>query len=191
MLSIIIPTHDKEAPLNNLLGDLKGIDSEIIISCEGTRAKSLNAGAAKATHEFLWFIHADSKVTSNNINALKESISTKPDALHYFGLSYDNKGLIALNAWGANLRSRFFGLPYGDQGFCISKSLFLTIGGYPENTKYGEDLLFIRLARQHGINLNHVPSKLTTSARKYKEQGWLKLTLIRQIQMIKLMRKKL
>ncbi len=189
-VSIIIPAAPDEPALETLLGDLKPLDNEIIISSEGTRAKSLNAGAAKAQHKFLWFLHADSRVTKENILALDKSLQQNPDALHYFDLKFDTPSLPILNAWGANMRSRLFALPYGDQGFCISKKLFEEAGGYPEDIPYGEDLMFARKARQAGIKLNRIPSKLTTSARKYRERGWLKLTLLRQWQLLALLRQK-
>jgi len=187
-VSIIIPPAAGETALENLLGDLKYTNAEIITSSEGARAKSLNAGAAKARHEYLWFLHADSRATAENIDALEQSITTSPDALHYFDLAFDGNGLTTLNAIGANIRSRIFGLPYGDQGLCVSKEIFDNIGEYPEDTPYGEDLLFIRLAKKKGILLKRISSKLTTSARKYRDHGWLKLSLYRQLQLLKLLR---
>jgi hypothetical protein len=190
-VSIIIPVASSETAHDQLLGDLKHLNNEIIVSSEGSRAKSLNAGAAQATQAFLWFLHADSRVSADNLTDLAQALEKRPDALHYFDLSYEENGLPTLNAWGANIRSRLFGLPYGDQGFCISKTLFNKIGGYPENISYGEDLLFVRLSKKSNIKLNRIPSKLLTSARKYNQHGWLKLTVLRQWQMLKLMRQKL
>jgi GT2 family glycosyltransferase len=77
-------------------------------------------------------------------------------------------------------------MPFGDQGFCISKTLFHEIGGYPEKAPYGEDLLFVWKAKETGVKLHHVPSKLITSARHYQETGWFKLTLLRGRQVMKL-----
>lgn len=190
-VSIVIPVAPAEKAHERLLDDLKHMGSEIIVSSEGTRAKSLNAGAAKAQAPFLWFLHADSRVSAENLAQLTRALERRSNALHYFDLAYEEGGLAALNACGANLRSRLFGLPYGDQGFCISKTLFGKIGGFPENTGFGEDLLFIRLAKRSGIPLNRIPSKLATSARKYREQGWLKLTALRQVQLLELMRREL
>lgn len=190
-VSIIIPAAQGERAHEQLLGDLKHLDNEIIISSEGSRAKSLNAGAAKACNPFLWFLHADSRVSAENLADLEQALSRRSNALHYFDLAYEEGGLATLNAWGANIRSRLCGLPYGDQGFCISKTLFEKIGGYPENVSYGEDLLFVRKAKCRGIRLNRISSKLITSARKYEQQGWLKLTVLRQWQMVKLMRQEL
>lgn len=190
-ISIIIPVAPDEAAHENLLQDLQQFDAEIIVSSEASRAKSLNAGAAKANQSFLWFLHADSRVRPDNITLLKLALSLRPDALHYFDLAFEEGGLATLNACGANARSRLFGLPYGDQGFCISKTVFDKVGGYPEDVPYGEDLLFVRLAKKAGVELNRIPSELSTSARKYQQQGWLALTAKRQVQLWKLMRRKL
>lgn len=190
-LSIIIPVAPEETAQQQLLDDLGHLSNEIIVSSEGSRAKSLNVGAAKARHDFLWFLHADSRVSCENLVGLEQALETHTEALHFFDLAYAGGGLAALNAGGANIRSRLFGLPYGDQGFCISKNLFDKIGGYPENVPYGEDLLFVRLAKRAGIKLNRIPSKLVTSARKYQQHGWLKLTALRQWQMVNLLRQDL
>ena len=87
---------------------------------------------------------------------------------------------------GANMRSRLLGLPFGDQGLCIKKSLFDTLDGYPEDCPYGEDLLFVWQARLAGIPLQRVPSKLLTSGRKYQQRGWLQLSLLYQWRWMKL-----
>jgi|GEM_PF-2249551 len=152
---------------------------------------SLNIGATKARHDLLWFLHADSRVSAENIFALEQALKKYPNVLHYFDLAYDGGHLTDSSYFGANIRSRLLGLPYGDQGFCISKSHFNKIGGYLENVAYGEDLIFVRLAKRTGIKLNRIPSKLPTSERKYKQYGWLKLTVLRQWQMAKLFRMKL
>lgn len=190
-VSIVIPAAPGETAHTRLLEDLKGLASEVIVSSEGTRARSLNMGAMSATRSFLWFLHADCRVSAVNLVDLSQVLQRRSNALHYFDLAYEEGGLPALNALGTNIRTRLFDMPYGDQGFCLSKNLFDKIGGYPEDAVYGEDLLFVRLAKRSGVRLNRIPSKLVTSARKYNQNGWLKLTAQRQVQMVKLMRQKL
>ena len=188
-VSIIIPVAPNETAHEILLKDLDGCGAEIIVSSEGSRAESLNAGAEKASRDFLWFLHADSRVSADNIGVLVRSIKREPGVLHYFLLSF-GYGKMALNAWAANIRSGVFGLPYGDQGVCISKENFEEIGGFPD-ANYGEDLLFIRKVKKAGMRVRFIPSKLRSSARKYYEMGWLKLTLIRQWQFWRLMCQKI
>ncbi|MFK7839104.1 MAG: hypothetical protein AB8B83_02135 [Bdellovibrionales bacterium] len=192
-ISVIIPLAPNEQSHHQLLDDLKDTGFEIITLSEGTRAKSLNKGAEIAKHNSLWFLHADSRVSKNNLDALNQAIKQTANTistLHYFNLTYRQGGVASLNAIGANLRSCILGLPYGDQGFCMSKDTFKTIGNYPD-APYGEDVLFIRKAKRNGVKLNRIASKLSTCARKYHDIGWLKLTVIRQIQILKLIRQKI
>lgn len=181
-VSIIIPLAPDETQHNQLLADLQShsqLQAEIIPCSNQSRAKSLNSGAAEASGEWLWFVHADSRISTDNLQALEQSLKHYPDALHYFDLAFD-KGFLGGNALGANLRSRVLRIPFGDQGFCIKKSLFKGLSGYCEETAYGEDLLFVWQAHQAGIKLRRIPSTLLTSGRKYQQQGWLKLTLLYQ-----------
>ena len=184
-LSIIIPLGPGETEQKYLLTDLanSGLHSEIIQSSEQTRASSLNAGAKQAKGQWLWFLHADSRVSQDNLRALKTSRDQDPHstALHYFDLGFKHSGhLLSANALGANIRSRLLGCPYGDQGFCISKKLFLSLDGFPENSPYGEDLLFVWRAHRATVPMQRIPSTLFTSGRKYHNQGWLKVTLMNQ-----------
>ena len=184
-LSIVIPVAANETEQQNLLADLEGCDAEIIPCTDTSRASSLNLGAAKASGEWLWFLHADSRINPDNIRALEQSLQKHPLALHYFDLAFDLP-LLRYNAVGANLRSRLLSLPFGDQGFCIKKSLFESLGGYPEDCPYGEDLLFVWQARLAGVRLQRIPSTLLTSGRKYQQHGWLRLSLLYQWRWIKL-----
>lgn len=179
-VSIIIPLAPEETAHEILLNDLKNSKAEIILCAEGTRAKSMNKGAAQAQKRFLWFLHADSRINDKNIHQLDLSLQKYPDALHYFDLAFDNGGLVSLNAWGANMRSRIFGVPYGDQGFCVSKQNFEIAGYYRKDLDLAEDLMFIWQARQNGLKLKRIPAKIKTSARKYETHGWLKLTALYQ-----------
>ena len=179
-LSIIIPLAPEEEKPNALIATLPQ-EAEVILSQEGGRAVSLNHGAKRANGEYLLFLHADSKLPMDGLERLQKEISDKPEALHYFDLAFTG-GLWAmkLNAWGANFRSRILGCPFGDQGLCIHKKLFETLGGYPEGASYGEDHLFVWKARKAGIKLNPINATLFTSSRKYVKHGWFKVTLMHQ-----------
>ncbi len=179
-VSIIIPLAPNESAHEKLMGDLKDVNAEIICISENSRATSLNAGAHKAANDFLWFLHADSRLDQGALVKLEQSLSKNPDNLHYFDLAFEGGGLPSINALGANMRSQLLGIPFGDQGFCISKTNFDKIGGFPEDCTIAEDLLFLWKARRLGINPKRTPATITTSPRKYKERGWLKLTALYQ-----------
>lgn len=144
------------------------------------RAKQLNHGATSADSAYLWFMHADSRVDPGAFEKLAMALSLAPDALHYFDLAFDDAGppLTWINAWGANMRSHCFGLPFGDQGLCLSRAQFERLGGFDEQATYGEDHLFVWKAHRLGIQIRPVGAHMQTSARKYKQRGWLRTTLL-------------
>ncbi len=201
-LSVIIPVGPKEEAWKTLLADLcaLSVDTEIIFAAtterpgdlqsilratgftrnvkwlkfpEG-RAKQLNAGAKAAQRSILWFVHADSRISPPAIASLKRSLEKTENAIHFFNLVFldDGPALIRINTAGAWIRSHVLGLPFGDQGLCVSKAIFQKLGGFDELAPYGEDHLFIWKARQKGVPLVCTGGWLGTSARKYSRDGW-------------------
>lgn len=185
-ISVIIPLAANENQHQALIASLPA-EWEIIPSQEGSRAKSLNMGAAKATGDYLWFLHADSQLDATCVPALHRTITQHPDALFYFDLAFSRDGLrlMWLNALGVRFRSRVLGAPFGDQGLCIGKALFEKLGGFPEGLAYGEDHVFVWRARQAGIKLKSTNATITTSARKYQAHGWAATTFMHQYLWIK------
>lgn len=190
-ISIIIPTHPKEEAHQALITFLESLNDpsiEVIVTQGENRAIAMNKGAAQATHDYLWFIHADTKLEKKHIDTLRKQAQEKPNHIHYFKLQFDKDGpwIIWLNTLGANIRSHLFGLPWGDQAFALSKENFDLLNHYNENLLYGEDHALILQAHKNKIKLNSIKIPLITSARKYKKKGWFKLTLMRQYLWIKL-----
>lgn len=184
-ISVIIPASKDEKAHEQLENIFESF--EVIISEGSNRANAMNLGALKANADFLWFVHADTELNSQHIKALQSAIENKPNCLHYFDLQFANDAskLIKLNEVGANIRSRFFGIPWGDQAFCVSKNIFEELGRYDEIAEYGEDHLLVWKAHQQGVKLNRIAEPIITSARNYKKHGWLKLTALRQYLWIK------
>lgn len=179
-IAVIIPVGKDERAHEKLQQVFE--EFEVIASKGSSRANAMNLGAQKTDAEFLWFVHADTELSQLHIEALKNALKDNPDCLHYFDLKFSGEAskLIKLNEIGANIRSRFLGIPWGDQVFCISKQLFEKLGKYDENAEYGEDHLLVWKAHQQGVKLNRIAEPIITSARKYKQVGWLKLTALRQ-----------
>ena len=89
------------------------------------RAVQMNAAAHLAQCEWLWFVHADSEVTDETLLAAMREVASKQKRLIYFDLQFKNDGpvLMKLNEWAVRLRSNLAKMPFGDQGFLISKEL--------------------------------------------------------------------
>jgi GT2 family glycosyltransferase len=146
------------------------------------RARQMNAGARAARGRHLWFLHADSGFSRPDVEALATALREAPRALHYFNLAFDGRPrqLMYLNQAGAWWRSHALGLPFGDQGFCLERDAFFALGGYDEQAAYGEDHLLVWQARRAGIEVRCTRGRIVTSARKYREQGWLRTTILHQ-----------
>ena len=146
---------------------------QFVDSAQG-RAKQLNAGAGRASHANLWFLHCDSRVPEPSMKALLVALHDARESLHFFDLKFQDDGpsLVHLNGVGVWIRSRMLRLPFGDQGLCTSRAIFDALGGFDESTPYGEDHLFVWRAHQAGIRVRAVGAWLYTSARKYRTFGW-------------------
>src|SRR5690606_5834787 len=114
------------------------------------------------------------------LSALSHFLRRGEDALGYFDLYFldDGPPLTRLNALGARLRSRWFRLPFGDQGFVLPRQVFESLGGFDTTIQHGEDHELVWRARRAGIPLRPIGARLYTSARKYATNGWLATTLM-------------
>lgn len=176
-VSVVIPVSPEERAHKKMLQHFEGTDAEVIVSCEGSRARSLNMGAAQSSRDFLWFLHADSRLDDSVFAAVDRAVQAyRSPALFYFNLGFYDSGLARVNAWGANVRSCIFAAPYGDQGFFMARDTFEKIGGFDDNLEMAEDLHFVLTARQKGIDIKPIGATILTSARRYKKVGWLRLT---------------
>jgi len=201
-LSIIIPTLNEEDVLGKTLTRLQvkkncevivvdGGSSDAtltlarnagckIISSPKGRGRQMNLGAAKATGEVLLFLHADTLLPDNFPALILGAISRPTIAAGAFSLAIDSpsKSLAAI-AFLANLRARFLHLPYGDQALFATRTMFNTIGGFPE-MEIMEDFVFIQNIKKEG-KIIILPERATTSARRWQNMGIIRTTLINQL----------
>jgi len=141
------------------------------ISGPARRGQQLGAGAAESRSEWMLFLHADTVLAPGWPMVVRKHIASSAKKAGYFQLQFDAPGLGArIIAGGANLRSRWFGLPYGDQGLLISRALYDEIGGYPALALM-ED---VAIARRLRGRLAAMPAIAVTSAARYQRDGWLR-----------------
>jgi hypothetical protein len=150
----------------------------VAIVAERGRARQQNAGARAAERPWLWFLHADSRLASTTVPALATTLARAPGALGYFDLRFADDGpwAVHLNALGVWVRSRWLGLPFGDQGFFLAREVFERLGGFDASLPFGEDHALVWAARRAGVPLAPARAPLYTSARQYAEGGWLATT---------------
>ena len=149
-----------------------------VVSRQG-RAAQMNAGVAATTAPWLWFLHADSRLSTDAFGRLAQYLAGSPVGIGYFDLRFldDGPSLVRLNEWGARFRSRWLHLPFGDQGFVMHRDTYSALGGFDESLPSGEDHALVWRARHNQVPLLPVGAEIWTSARKYRRQGWLGTTL--------------
>lgn len=197
-LSIIIPVKSQENSWQDLVNELltQQGNFEIIVigpdfekmesdnpkvrfeySKQG-RARQQNLGAIRAVKSNIWFLHADSRLSNRPLQKIEEKLKEKPEAFFFFDLNFlpDGPRLMTLNSIGVYWRSHLLKMPFGDQGFFMKRKTFFSLGMFDENALYGEDHLLIWKAHQRGIAVLPANAELFTSARKYKNLGWITTT---------------
>ncbi len=194
-LSVVIPTLDAESVLSGTLAPLmegvaSGLIRELIISDGGSgdatrqiadevgaivvtgaasRGGQLRRGAAVAGGAWLLFLHADTALPEGWSGTVEGQMARGRPG--YFGLRFDSRSLAArIVADWANLRSRLFYLPYGDQGLLISRAEYDAAGGYADISLM-ED---VAMARRLGRRLMRMPGFVRTGAVRYERDGWLR-----------------
>ncbi len=175
---VLSAAEDEPALLDGHRSALPGLAIRWISGVAG-RGRQLNRGARSSNGGYLWFLHADSRLSGETFPTLLRRLRAGEGAIWYFDLRFlpDGPRLTVLNEVGAWLRSRLLGLPFGDQGFALTRSLFEALGGFPEQAEYGEDHLFVWAARHASVPVRPLGLPLMTSARKYARSGWLTTTL--------------
>ena len=201
-ISVVVPCLNEEANLPRLLKTLPkseylceiivvdggssdrtrevaiSFDSVSCISSRRGRGAQLNAGAAVATGEVIWFLHADCEVDPRAIQAIFRVFADqrKPIIGGAFRFALSSPAFrYRVIEWGVFVRSFVFACPYGDQGFFVLRSAFTDLGGYPELEQM-EDYYFWKKLRSLGpLRMINIP--LLTSARKWEQQGLIRTTL--------------
>ncbi len=192
-VSVILPVLDEAENLRRLLPQLVGRAEEVWVADGGStdstardaeaagarvirsprgRGAQMNAAAAQATGDLLWFLHADSVVPADWRHQITQALRDPAILGGAFRVRIDAPGLPyrLLDAWGL-LRLRFQpGCFYGDQGIFVRREAFERLGGFSDWPAL-EDLDFsFRLNRLRRTRL--LNAKILTSARRWKQEGW-------------------
>lgn len=144
------------------------------------RAIQMNYGAAHASGDVLFFLHADCIPPEHFYKHIQKAIDAGSQA-GSFRYRFDKPGLLLrLQTWFI----RFPGLLFrgGDQGLFITKKLFDTIGGYREEFVVMEDYDIIRRIKKHAKPAL-LPQHAIVSARKYACNNWLQVQIANAVAM--------
>jgi rSAM/selenodomain-associated transferase 2 len=193
-----VPALNEAASLPGLLADLCGLAPvpEIIVVDGGSsdatcsvarelgarvllaprgRGAQLRIGAAAANAPLLCFLHADVRLDPPALRQLERLAESQPAGAYAFRLAIERAGLAyRIVEWGANVRSRWGGLPYGDQGLLVRREDYDAAGGYPP-VPLMEDVALVR-ALHRTTRIRILPAAVRASARRWEQDGAIRRT---------------
>lgn len=139
-----------------------------LIPSKKGRARQLNAGAANAKGEILYFLHADSFPPKYYDHSIIEEVK-KGNEAGCFRMKFDsNHWWLRFLGWLTQFESKR--CRGGDQSQFITTSLFHQIKGYDESfIVYEDNDLVDRLFAINQFVI--IPEYIVTSARRYHEVG--------------------
>lgn len=195
MISIIIPVLNEEKTIARLLQQLKEFGHEIpyeIIVVDGgskdqtvsiaekwaivyqlknaNRGAQLNYGVEKSSGDCLWFLHSDSRLgaTKNLLKDIQMVLADKRYSAGFFKLSFDSSDCFyRYLAETSNLRARYLGLVFGDQGLFTTRKSYEEVGGF-ESIPLMEDWRLSRKLRKLG-RFYQLPVEIVTSSRRLRK----------------------
>jgi rSAM/selenodomain-associated transferase 2 len=186
-LSIIIPVLDEERRICERLTELRDCVDIIVVdggsrdrtverartfpgvrveSAPRGRASQMNHGARLAGGDVLLFLHADASLPPDAMMYIEQAFADARTVAGAFRTWHVAEG----GRWApwlhlADLRSRYSGLPYGDQALFVRREPFWKAGGFPEQPLM-EDLELSRRLRRLG-RIAIAPASVRVSGRRF------------------------
>ena len=199
-LSVIIPARDEESGIASALAPFQTwTDTEIIVAVDDRcadataeraagmdgvrvlrraglgRGAALARGVDAANGQMLLLLHADSRVDEGSVRAAAARLDPGTAAVAFRMWIDSPRFVFRLLELGVNLRSKLFGLPYGDQGLLLRPGVLARAGGI-RPLRRCEDLdLVLRLRRVGRIRL--AKGACVTSARRWERDGLARVTV--------------
>ena len=202
MISVIIPVYNEAAFIEDTIRRLREADNqllvrEIIIVDGGSddhtpaiaaaagalvltspvkgRAAQMNLGAAKASGNILYFLHADTLPPGGFTTDIVAAAGAGFPA-GCFMLRFDLRHwFLRLNCWFTQFNVSAF--HYGDASLYVHRDRFTEAGGFAEDHIVFEDYHLVKALKSRG-SFHIIRKAVITSARKYRENGVFKMQVI-------------
>ncbi len=199
MISIVIPTYNEAEGIADLVRYLRQAAGpaesfEIVVADGGStdatrqraakagaavlvsprkgRGAQMNAGAAVTRGDILYFLHADSYPPAGFTRDIREAVRGGYGSGCY-RLSFDRRHwFLRANCWFT--RFNVDAVRFGDQSLFVRREVFEKAGRFREDLVVMEDQEIIGRIRRH-TRFKVFPRSVTTSARKYLENGIYRL----------------
>ncbi len=151
-----------------------------VLTTNPGRAEQMNRGADLATGDLLVFLHGDTCLPTGYEHEVRTLLSRPEVAFGAFRLGIDAAGSsLRVIERLANLRTRWLGLPYGDQALVLKRETFEAAGGFAAWPLL-EDLDLVRRLRAFG-GFALCRGAVRTSAARWQRCGVLRTTVVNQL----------
>lgn len=118
------------------------------------RGPCLNEGVDRSSGDAVMVVHADTVLPQNYDELTLQALSDPKVLLSCFSFQTDRTKMtkphppagLSFMEWTVNKRSRWYGLPFGDQTITTTRSTLNRLGGYPD-TCIVEDLILVNKCR--------------------------------------------
>ena len=195
-VSVIIPALNEAALIEDTLANVSAQPGplEILVvdggSSDGTRdrarphatvltaprgrALQMNRGAEAATGTALLFLHADTRLPPNGLQAIRKALSDPSIDAGIFRLAFDHYTPL-LHFYSFCTRLPWIRLGFGDRGLFVRAAAFEAVGGFPAIPLFEDLEIACRLHERGGFRF--LPYSVTTAARRFQENGPLRQQL--------------
>ena len=200
-VSVIVPVLNEADSIADLLSSLTGLRSDghevivvdggsqdatlahctgladHIISAARGRARQMNAGAARARGDVLVFLHADTRLPSDAVVHIQQAM-TAGSNWGRFDVTIDGRvAMLRVVGTLMNWRSRWTGIATGDQAIFVTRTVFESAGGYPDQPLM-EDIELSRRLKHTGPPAC-LRQRVHTSGRRWEQRGvWRTILLM-------------
>jgi rSAM/selenodomain-associated transferase 2 len=198
LLSVIIPTFNEEESIVKTLdaiSRLVNIDEIVIVdggSSDRTvelienyglrkplklvkfgipnRGLQLHEGTRHASHEFLWFLHADTRPSQGCAAEIKKYLRHDSVVGGNFQVLFDGGTRSARLMMWLHPQLQSIGLVYGDSAIFTRRDMYEKVGGY-KPLPILEDVDFVKRIRRRG-DFRFLTKAVTTSSRRFRRGGF-------------------
>jgi rSAM/selenodomain-associated transferase 2 len=192
-ISVVVPALNEAAIIAQTLADLaplRALGHELILVDGGSsdatrdlaaplvdrvleaprgRARQLDAGARVARGDWLWFLHADTRVPPPALEALLGACRAPTDWGRFNVRLSGAAPALRVIERAMNARSRLTGIATGDQGVFVARAAYDAVGGFPQ-IPLMEDIALSRLLRRRQRPLC-LRTPLIVSSRRWEQRG--------------------
>lgn len=157
------------------LREARKTGAKVLESPQKGRAAQMNYGAGHAEGVLLYFLHADSHPPPYFTVSMQQAVDAGNEA-GCFRLTFDdNHWLLTLYAWFTRFDIDLF--RFGDQSLFMTRTAFYEIEGFRKDHMVMEDQEIVRRIKR-SFSFKVLNDAVTTSARKYKKVGVVRLQLV-------------